>query len=259
MSAATGTVILERRDEVLHIRLNRPEKRNALDLETMTAVVAAIDGRAPGTRAIVLSGTGGFCAGADIGVYAAGDPARIELVTRRAAAMVEAIATVPVPVIAAVEGPALGGGFEVVLAADLVIAGRTASFGLPEIRLGLAPAWGGTQRLVAQIGIHRAKAMIFLAARMDSAQAAALGLVHEVVADGGAVERALELAGTLARAAAPALAAGKRLTSSAERALDYEGERSALLDLVRTPEAVELCAAFTSRSERGRVSGGVKR
>lgn len=232
---------------VLHVVLNRPEKRNAFDLGMVRSLTRIIDGRPADTRVIVLSGGAFFCAGADIAVYDRGDQGEIGELTRAAGVLVEAIATVPVPVIAAVEGMALGGGFEVALAADLIVAGDTAKLGLPEVALGLVPGWGGTQRLTAQVGSRKAKEIIMLGQRLSAAQACGLGLVNEVVPAGAARDRALELAGRLAGSSASALAATKELVSGAERALAYSDERATLLELFTSADGLEGVAAFVQK------------
>ncbi|MGW0162559.1 enoyl-CoA hydratase/isomerase family protein [Mycobacterium sp. NPDC003323] len=232
---------------ILHLVLNRPEKRNAFDLDMVRSLTRIIDGRPPGIRVIVLSGGAFFCAGADIAVYGRADQGEIGELTRAAGVLVETIATVPVPVIAAVEGMALGGGFEVALAADLIVAGDTAKFGLPELSLGLVPGWGGTQRLTAQVGGRKAKEIIMLGKRLPAAQACELGLVNEVVPAGACRDRALELAGQLAGSSASALAATKELVSGAERALAYSDERATLMELFTSADGIEGVAAFVQK------------
>lgn len=133
---------------------------------------------------------------------------------------------------------ALGGGFEVALAADLVVAGDTAEFGLPEASLGLIPGWGGTQRLTAQVGGRKAKQLIMFGQRLSAAEAHGLGLVNEVVAAGASRDRALELAAVLTGSSASALAATKDLVSGAERALAYSDERAVLMELFTSEDGV---------------------
>lgn len=232
---------------VLHVVLNRPGKRNALDLDMVRSLTRAIDARPADTRVILLSGGDFFCAGADISVYGRGDLGEIGELTRAAGVLVEAIAAVPVPVIAAVEGMALGGGFEVALAADLVVAGNTAKLGLPEVSLGLIPGWGGTQRLAAQVGGRKAKQLIMFQQRLTAAEAYELGLVNEVVPAGTSLDRALEWAAVLADSSASALAATKELVSGAERALAYSDERATLMELFTSADGVEGVAAFVEK------------
>ncbi|MDV3129052.1 enoyl-CoA hydratase/isomerase family protein [Mycobacterium sp. 21AC1] len=232
---------------VLQVVLNRPRKRNAFDLNMVRSLTRLIDGRAEDTRVIVLSGGDFFCAGADIAVYESGTQAEIGELTRAAGVLVETISTVPIPVIAAVEGMALGGGFEVALAADLVIAGETAKLGLPEVSLGLIPGWGGTQRLAAQVGSRKAKQLIMLQQRLIASDAEALGLVNEVVPAGQSLDRALEVARQLAQSSATALAATKEMVSGAERALAYGDERTTLMRLFTSADGVEGVNAFVEK------------
>ena len=234
-------------DGILRIALNRPDKRNAFDLNMIRAFTRIIDTRSSDTRAVVISGGPFFCAGADIAVYARGDIGEIAELTRAAGLLVEAISTVPVPVLAAVEGMALGGGFEVALAADIVVAGESAKLGLPEVSLGLIPGWGGTQRLAAQIGSRRAKQLIMLQQRLTAADALELGLVNEVVPKGGSLDRALELARLLSSSSATALAATKHLVSGVERALAYDDERATLMGLFTSRDGLEGVAAFVEK------------
>jgi enoyl-CoA hydratase/carnithine racemase len=241
------TVDAESDTGVLRIGLNRPAKRNAFDLDMVRTLTRTLDTRPPGTRVVVLTGGPFFCAGADIAVYGRGDLGEIAELTRAAGVLVETIATVPVPVIAAVEGMALGGGLEVAMAADLVIAGDTAKLGLPEVTLGLIPGWGGTQRLAAQVGARTAKRLIMLAERLSAGDAERLGVVNEVVSAGQSLDRALEIARRLAASSASALAATKDLVSGVERALAYADERTALMDLFTSPDGIEGVAAFVEK------------
>lgn len=232
---------------ILHAVLNRPQKRNAFDLSMIRALTRIIDARPVDTRVIVISGGAFFCAGADIAVYGRGDQGEIGELTRAAGVLVETIATVPVPVIAAVEGMALGGGFEVALAADFVIAGETAKLGLPEVSLGLIPGWGGTQRLTAQVGARKAKQIIMLQQRLLAPEAHALGLVNEVVPAGASLGRALDIAAQLAASSTTALAATKYLVAGTERALAYSDERAALMELFTSADGVEGVTAFVEK------------
>lgn len=232
---------------ILAIGLNRLAKRNAFDINMIRSLTRTLDTRDRNTRAIVISGGSFFSAGADIAVYGRGDQGEIGDITRAAGVLIETISSVPVPVIAAVEGMALGGGFEVALAADLIIAGNGARFALPEVSLGLIPGWGGTQRLTAQVGSRKAKQLIMLGQRLSAADAFELGVVNEVVADGTSLVRALEVAGQLSASSATALAATKQLVSGSERALAYGDERAALLRLFTSPDGREGVAAFVEK------------
>ena len=239
-----------------HLELNRPTKRNALDVGMLRELNDAILGRPSVSCVVVISGGAFFCAGADIAVYAHGDHGqRVEL-TRAAGQLIDTLSTTPLPVVAAVEGMALGGGFELVLAADIVVAGHSTQVGLPEVSLGLIPGWGGTQRLAAQVGTRRAKEMIMLQKRIPAEEARVLGLINEVVPDGTSLERALTVARQLVASSATALAATKELTSSTERSLAYDAERARLTQLFTSADGVEGVAAFVEKRPaffRGRL------
>jgi enoyl-CoA hydratase/carnithine racemase len=246
-TTSENTVTADHADGVLHLELNRPSKRNAFDLNMLRTLTRAIDSRTDDVRAIVLSGGSFFCAGADIAVYGQGDQGAIGELTRAAGVLTETIATVPVPVIAAVEGMALGGGFEVALASDMLIAGDTAKFGLPEVSLGLIPGWGGTQRLSVQVGARKAKQLIMLQQKLSAFDARELGLVNEVVPAGGALDHAKNIAKQLAASSKTAVAAAKVLTSSIERALSFDDERAMLMDLFTSDDGIEGVTAFVEK------------
>jgi len=232
---------------VVEVRLANDSKRNALTHAMLTGLADLLTCPPDGTRVIVLTGGAHFSAGADISVYAAHQADAIENLTSTAARVCETMTASPIPIIAAVEGVALGGGFELVLAADLVIACTAASFGLPETALGLIPGWGGTQRLTAQVGPRRAKQMIMLAERLGADQAAALGLVNEVVPEGQALPRALELAQRLQHGSAAAIAATKTLVHAAQHPLALEAERATLRRLFTSPDGIEGVTAFVEK------------
>jgi enoyl-CoA hydratase/carnithine racemase len=241
------SVLVDSDQGVLRIELNRPAKRNAFDLDMVRGLTRALDARPDGTRVVVLTGGAFFCAGADIAMYGRGDLGEIGELTRAAGVLVETLATVPVPVVAAVEGMALGGGFEIALAADILIAGDTAKLGLPEVSLGLIPGWGGTQRLSAQVGSRVAKQLIMLQQRLSAVDGQRLGLVNEVVPAGESLTRALEVARQLADSSATALAATKHLVSGVERSLAYTDERAALMELFVSPDGIEGVSAFVEK------------
>jgi enoyl-CoA hydratase/carnithine racemase len=157
------------------------------------------------TRAVVLAGAGGkvFCAGSDVREFPA-DPEAGRERARQEHRCYAAVASMPQPVIAALHGHVLGGGLELALACDIRIADATARIGLPEVNLGLFPSGGGTQRLPRLIGASRAKELMFLGETVDAEDAARFGIVDHVVAVGGAVDRACELARSIA--SRPALA-----------------------------------------------------
>ncbi|MGQ4435871.1 MULTISPECIES: enoyl-CoA hydratase/isomerase family protein [unclassified Streptomyces] len=205
-------VLSERHGRTLVIRLNRPRKYNAFNSEMIQRVTSSLlDVDAdPAVRAVIITGAGpAFAAGADISEYASAGSEEFRAFTTRANTMCDTIAGLRLPVIAAVHGLALGGGFEVVLSCDLVVADSGASFGLPEVSLGLMPGWGGTQRLTRHVGINRAKEMIMMGARISAERAHELGIVTHVSDEGAALMRAQHIADELVRGPAAAIAAIK--------------------------------------------------
>ncbi|HEY8132694.1 MAG TPA: enoyl-CoA hydratase [Thermoanaerobaculia bacterium] len=192
-------VLLERpADGVAVVRLNRPEVRNALNLAAreLLAKHFADLGADEATRCIIL--TGGdkvFAAGADIRDMV--DRTAMEMMARRAEDLWDPIASCPKPVIAAVNGYALGGGCELAMHADIIVAGEGASFGQPEVRVGIMPGAGGTQRLTRAVGKFRAMRMLLTGEPVTAREALAMGLVSDVVADGEVFETALRIAKTI--------------------------------------------------------------
>jgi enoyl-CoA hydratase len=210
-AAPAGAVVFtERHGRVLLITLNRPQARNAVNREVAEAVEAAIDelDRDPALGAAVISGNGPvFCAGMDLKAFVRGESPKT---AKRGFAGLVALPPAK-PLIAAVEGPAYGGGFEVVLACDLVVVSELAKFGLPEVRRGLIASGGGLIRLPRLIPRNRAMEVMLTGEPIDAEQAFALGLANRLVAPGQAVATALELARAIVANAPLALAAVKRV------------------------------------------------
>ena len=172
-------------DGVATLVFNRPEKLNAMSVPLMDRLEAEVDALAadPSVRVVVLRGAGerAFIAGADIEAYKGGNHvgfAAYQFCSRR---VFDALEALPQPVIAAVHGFALGGGFEIALCADIIVCTEDAQFGLPEGRLGLCPGGGGTQRLVRAAGKHVASELMLAGWRIDGRRAHALGLVAACV------------------------------------------------------------------------------
>jgi len=176
--------------------MNAVSTRLAEDLGAATAALAADDS----VRCVLVTSTSpkAFCVGADLKERNTFTDADLMAQRPVARAAYRGVLDLPVPSIAVVEGFALGGGLEIALSCDMVIAGEAAVVGLPEVSVGVIPGGGGTQLLTRRIGWSRAAGMIFTARRMPATEAARLGVVDEVVAPGAALERALELATTIA-------------------------------------------------------------
>ena len=187
------------------LRLNRPEVLNALNLQLRRDLAAAFSrlDADPQVRVIVLAGSErAFCAGADLNVYVDATPP--EIIGRQMDQLWGAISGCRKPVIAAVRGHALGGGCELAMHADIIVAGERARFGQPEVKIGLMPGGGATQRLTRAVGKFAAMKILLCGEPFDAAAALAMGLVSEVVPDQEVEARALALAAQLA--ALPALA-----------------------------------------------------
>jgi len=241
-------------DGVATIELARPDKRNAinhqmvLDLRDSTQSLAA-DER---VRAIVFHGRGAaFAAGADIGELRAYDSARgpldhIEFIQK----VYNAIEELPLPTIAAIHGFAFGGGLELALCCDFRIATRSAKVGVPEIKIGVLPGAGGTQRLSQMLPTGIAKRMILLGDPLPADVALGYGLVDEVVDGEFALEAALALARRLASLPPLAVRAGKTLVHGAAHVTlraGIEAERAAMAFLFQTEDRVEGMSAFLEK------------
>jgi len=215
------------------VRLNRPAKRNALTramLEQLTELFRAFTDR-ENLRAVILTGTGqaAFCAGTDIPELEGLDGEGALATARRGQETCEAIELCGVPVIAAVNGLAAGGGCELALACHLRVAAADASFTLPELKLGMIPAYGGTQRLARAVGHARALAVMLAGDALTADEALRFGLVNRVVAfeqvltEADALARTLsELAPLALRACVEAVTRGARLSLPDGLALEAE-------------------------------------
>ena len=206
-------VEVRREDAVAVIALRREDKLNALS----SALEGALGARSitpTCARARASSITGGpraFSAGADVDELRDLDPAAILAYYRATGGVYEHVARLPQPTIAAIAGHCLGGGFELALATDFRVAETTASFGLPEVGIGILPSSGGTHRLTRLIGTARAKELVLLGERFGAEDAQRLGLVTEVVAEGEALPRALALAERIAALPPLAVAVAKQV------------------------------------------------
>lgn len=195
------------------LTLDRPEALNALSAELLDGLEETFRSLAEDTslRAVILTGAGkAFVAGGDIKVMAALEPGAARAFARRGQAVFDRIAEFPRPVIAAINGFALGGGSELALACDLRIASETAKLGQPEVSLGLIPGYGGTQRLVRLVGPSAAKYLIFTGEMVSAQKALQLGLVDEVVAPNELLPRCREIARTIAAKAPVAITLSKQ-------------------------------------------------
>jgi enoyl-CoA hydratase len=196
-----SVVLVERPAEgVALVRINRPEARNALNIEVRRLIAQHLTelGDDAGVRCIVLTGNEkAFAAGADIKEMA--NIGSIEMLQRGTLKLWRTIASCPKPVIAAVSGFALGGGCELAMTCDIIIAGESAKFGQPEVKIGIIPGGGGTQRLTRAVGKFKAMRYVLTGDIFGAREAYEMGLVSELVADTEVEKRAIEMATQIAQ------------------------------------------------------------
>jgi enoyl-CoA hydratase/carnithine racemase len=242
-SSRTGQVAL--------LRLNRPEARNALSPELMEEIAGELERLDPDpeVRCIVIAGSDEvFAAGADI--RAMSERSFAEALHHPASGFWKRLAAVKTPLIAAVSGWALGGGCELALACDLIVASESAEFGQPEITLGIIPGGGGTQRLARVIGKQRAMELVLTGRRITAQEAQMLGLVNAVAPKREWLEQAMELAQTVARRPPIAARLVKQAVLAAEESglsAGLEAERRLYELTMATEDRVEGMQAFLEK------------
>ncbi|PCH36962.1 ClpP/crotonase [Wolfiporia cocos MD-104 SS10] len=236
--------------------LNRPQAKNAISLQLLREFRECLNSVQFDNSVRVLivrsSTPGSFCAGADLIERRSMSKPQVDKFLLDLRGALATLENLPVPTIAAIDGPALGGGLEMSLACDLRVAGHSVTkIGLPETRLGIIPGAGGTQRLTRLLGLSRAKNLIFTARSLSASEALDSGLVDYVsTADSSAVDKALELAAEIALNAPLALRAAKQAISRApelslESGLDFE--RAAYEPLLKTNDRIEALEAFKEK------------
>lgn len=240
-------------DGIAVVRLNRPEQRNALNLSLRRRLATTFTdlGADETVRCIVLSGDErAFCAGADLTEYVDATPS--EIIERDMGRLWDAIAKCPKPVIAAVHGYALGGGCELAMHADMIIAGQSARFGQPEVLVGLIPGGGATQRLTRVAGKFVTMRLLMTGEMMKADEAHALGLVSRLVADDGVMPEAMRLATQIAALPVLALRQIKELVlESMDTPLDagLRSERKAFQLMFATAEKTQRIRAFLDKKK----------
>ena len=239
------TLLLERRERVAIITVNRPEKRNALNIQTREEGAALLEElrNDDSVGVVVFTGAGdkAFIAGADIGEFA-GRTAMMQRDVMTARSLFTAIDTFPKPIIAMINGYCLGGGCELALACDLRIASETASFGQPEINLGIIPGGGGTQRLTRLVGEGKAMELILTGNIIDANAAYAIGLVNTVVPADQLEAKTMEIANRIAEKSPIALSLAKESVKLASRSNLDEGLR-------REVDLFALCFSTEDKNE----------
>ncbi len=211
-------IILEVADPVATIFFNRPKALNALNNALFDELDIALDQikENKDIRVLILTGSGdkSFVAGADIAELSKMSPLQGKVFSRRGQKIFSKIEDLPIPVIAAVNGFALGGGSEAALACDFIYASEKALFGLPEITLGLIPGFGGTQRLARVVGINRAKELIFIGKPIKAQEAMAYGMVNKICEPDKLMEEVLKTANLIAARGKVALRSAKEVIQS---------------------------------------------
>jgi enoyl-CoA hydratase/carnithine racemase len=252
-----GLVEVRSQGNACVVTLRRERKLNALSTALEGELADALEQAEVRASACVVF-TGGeraFSAGADVSEMRDQDPASILAYYRGTGAVYERMAELPQPTISAISGYCLGGGLELALATDFRVADRSATFGLPEVGIGIVPSSGGMHRLVRMLGVARAKELVLLRDRLGADEAHSFGLVTEVVAEGAALDRSLEMAERLAGLPRTAVAVAKQTIdympeSSREAGLALE--RLAYGMLAQTPDARAAAEAFTEKRSTGR-------
>jgi enoyl-CoA hydratase len=248
---STETITIETRGRVGVIRLNRPQALNALNVTLKNELLAAVEvfDADAGIGCIVITGSDkAFAAGADIKEMA--DRSYTDVFTADYAADYERLARVRKPIIAAVAGFALGGGCELAMMCDFIIAADTAKFGQPEIKLGVIPGIGGTQRLTRAVGKAKAMDLILTGRMMDAAEAERSGLVARVVPAASLMDATIKVAETIAAMSLPSVLAAKEAVNRSFEATLAEGvrfERRVFHALFATKDQKEGMAAFIEK------------
>ncbi len=255
------TIEIRREGRLAWLTLNRPEALNALSVQVLADLDAALDEvAAAGVDAVAITGAGekAFVAGADIGELAELRGLGGRDFARRGQALFDKVENMPVPVIAAVNGYALGGGCELALACHLRVASEKAVLGLPEVTLGVIPGYGGTQRLPRLIGRGRALDMILTGRQVRAEEALRMGLVDRVVPPGELTAAVEELAGTILKRGPLALRAALEAVRGGTQSSQAEGLRleAQLFGLLcGSEDMIEGTAAFLEKRKaefRGR-------
>lgn len=248
------TVRWERRGAVATLLLDRPEALNAISTAHARAIGEACAEVAddPTVSAVVVASTSpkAFCVGADLKERRGMSTEDLYEQRPVLSAAFRGVLALPVPTIAAVDGHALGGGFELALCCDLVVASEAAGFALPEVGLGLVPGGGGTQLLTRRIGSNAAADLVFTARRIDGTEAHRLGIVDRLTGPGGAVTAATELAERIAAQSPVALRQAKialRHGADLSIAEGLDVEERAWREAVRSPDRQEGIAAFNDK------------
>ncbi|MFN2530199.1 MAG: enoyl-CoA hydratase/isomerase family protein [Pyrinomonadaceae bacterium] len=249
-----ASIELERREQVAIVRLNRSNKLNALSSEMFSLLEDVLRELQPdcGLRSLILTGAGdrAFCAGTDISALIDVNESSARNVSSRGQSLCNKIEKFPVPVIAAINGIAAGGGCELALSCHLRIASSHASFSLPETSLGIIPAYGGTQRLAREVGIGRAVEIMIAGQTLSAETALEIGLINRLTAPSDLMDEALSIAARIAQLAPLAIRACLRAVIDGSELPLNEGlelERELFASLFATDDVSEGTTAFVEK------------
>lgn len=245
-------VLLRRDGPIAEIILNNPEKHNALSAAVLDGIFAAVAelGVDRTVRAAILHGgeAKAFCAGADLKDRLGMTEAQVYQTVYRTREAANSLERLPMPVIAAIHGSCFGGGLEMALACDIRLASEDAQLGLTEVSWAIIPGAGGTQRLPRVVGIGKAKELIFTAARLTAAEAAAIGLVNRVVARENLLAEARAMAARIAEMGPLGVRAAKRaLNAGMELGDGLQAEWEAYQSIIPTADRLEGLRAFAEK------------
>jgi enoyl-CoA hydratase len=240
-------------DQIVTVTVNRPQALNALNRQTIAELLAAVESlAASGVRAAILTGGGekAFVAGADIAEMSLFDASEALRFAQQGHALMRKIEESPVPVIAAVNGFALGGGCELALACDFIYASARASFGQPEVNLGVIPGFGGTQRLARRVGVARARELVYTGRRIDAQEALRIGLCNAVFEPGELVPEVRKVALAITEKGPLAISSAKRALAVDPQGIQLAGhmtEADLFADLFKTNDQKEGMRAFLDK------------
>jgi enoyl-CoA hydratase len=250
----TDVLLVAQDGAVATLTLNRPDKLNALDVTLLDALEEALEtlSRDASVRVAIITGAGdkAFVAGADIGAMATLSPEEAKKLSEKGHRICASIEDASFPVIGAVNGFALGGGCELALACDFLYASERAKFGQPEVKLGVIPGFGGTQRLARRVGLGLARELCYTGATIDAQTALRIGLVNAVFPASDLLPKTLDVAKTIVSMGPCAVTACKRVLLNGsdlplEEANELEG--AAFATLFATSDQREGMAAFLAK------------
>lgn len=262
---AYENVIFEISGSTCIITFNRPKALNALNSALLNEFSDALDRieRDETIRVMVLTGAGdkSFVAGADISELVTFNPLQAKLFAEKGQRLLQRLQEIPIPVIAAVNGFALGGGTEMALACDFIYASEDATFGLPEINLSIIPGFGGTQRLSRLVGLNRAKELVFTGKMVTATEALTMGIVNQLCASDVLMETVMETAEIIGSKGRIALRAAKQVINSGfngDLAAGFHMEADAFSVCMTSEDSAEGMRAFMEKRKaefKGGLSG----